>query len=57
MSQRLGMRPSRSSVAWLSDFDISPAENGLEVEIVGEIAKMVELGPEKKQSGQPWMRR
>jgi len=25
---------------------ISPAENGLEVEIVGEIAKMVELGIE-----------
>ena len=27
---------------------ISPAENGLEVEIVGEIAKMVELGIENK---------
>ncbi|MGA7371998.1 MAG: hypothetical protein WBW37_05160, partial [Methyloceanibacter sp.] len=27
---------------------ISPAENGLEVEIVGEIAKMVELGTGNK---------
>ena len=42
------MRLSRSSVALVERVSISPAENGLEVEIVGEIAKMVELGIENK---------
>ena len=35
---------------------IGPAKNGLEVEIVGEIAKMVESALETKPNGPPWMR-
>ena len=42
------MRRSRSSAAWSSAFPSARAENGLEVEIVGEIAKMVELGTGNK---------
>ena len=42
------MRRSRSSAGLVERVSISPAENGLEVEIVGEIAKMVELGIENK---------
>jgi hypothetical protein len=42
------MRRCKSSEDLIEHVSIGPADNGLEIEIVGEIAKMVELGIESK---------
>ena len=46
------MRPCKSSGGLIEHVAIGPADEGLEIEIVGEIAKMVELGagPDTRQA-------